>query len=151
MDTAAFLRGNHEAIVDAAFASIRRNRLQHYEASAPEVVRARVETLFDRLVETVERRDLAPMTTSASSLAGERFSAGFPLSEVQAAMNALEEAAWACIEASADPDELGEALALVTSAVGAGKDALARAYVSLATRSQAPSLDVRALFAGTGA
>jgi hypothetical protein len=32
--------------------------------------------------------------------------------------------------------------------LGAGKDALARAYVSLASKSKAPTLDLQSLFSG---
>ncbi len=46
------------------------------------------------------------------------------------------------------PDELAEALGLVGTVLGAAKDALARAYVSLAGKSKAPSLDLSALFEG---
>jgi hypothetical protein len=48
------------------------------------------------------------------------------------------------------PDAYAEALGLVTTALGAGKDALARAYVSLASETHAPSLDLTPLFDGTG-
>jgi hypothetical protein len=39
-------------------------------------------------------------------------------------------------------------LGLVSTILGAAKDALAREYVSLATHRHAGSLDLRALFAG---
>jgi hypothetical protein len=42
-----------------------------------------------------------------------------------------------------------QTLGVVSTILGAGKDALAREYVSLATNAHAPSLDLRALFAGT--
>ena len=45
--------------------------------------------------------------------------------------------------------DLAEALGLVSTVFGAAKDALGRRYVSLATHTRAPSLDLRALFAGT--
>jgi hypothetical protein len=48
-------------------------------------------------------------------------------------------------------DRLGQALGLVGTVLGAGKDSLARTYVTLATQTRAPSLDLRALFAGTSA
>jgi hypothetical protein len=49
------------------------------------------------------------------------------------------------------PQEIGvpETLGLVSTILGAAKDALARKYVSLATNTHAPSLDMQALFAGT--
>jgi hypothetical protein len=45
-------------------------------------------------------------------------------------------------------DDLLEAAGLVGTILGAGKDALARAWVSLATSQHVPSLDLTALFDG---
>ena len=149
MDTAAVLARERDAIVDDALDAIRRFHLTHYDHSEPQEVRARVERLVDRLQQAVGRRDLGPMVAYGSTLARERYTAGFALSEVQAAMNAVEEAAWARIVATVPPEELGESLGVVASVLGAGKDALARTYVSLATRTRTPALDLRKLFAGT--
>ena len=44
--------------------------------------------------------------------------------------------------------ELARALGLVSTVLGAAKDSLARAYVSLASQTKAPSLDLSALFKG---
>jgi hypothetical protein len=41
---------------------------------------------------------------------------------------------------------LAEAAGLLTTVLGAGKDALARTYVSLASEQHVPSLDLGALF-----
>jgi hypothetical protein len=67
---------------------------------------------------------------------------------VQSAFNSLEEVVWARMLAELPPAELAEALGLVSTVLGAGKDALARRYVSLAARTHAPSLDLSALFTG---
>jgi hypothetical protein len=48
------------------------------------------------------------------------------------------------------PARRAESLGLLTTVLGAGKDALARSYVSLASRQHVPSLDLRALLEGTG-
>jgi hypothetical protein len=149
MDTAAFLVGRRGEIVDAAVAAIGRTHLRHYEGTPASEVRRRLDALFDHLVESMERKDLGPIVRYGETLAGERFTAGFDLSEVQAAMNVLEEATWSTIVSEIPPEGLAEALGLVGTVLGAGKDALARTYVSLATRTHTPSLDLRALFAGT--
>lgn len=149
MNTAELLERERDHIMEAAVTAIRQTHLVHYQSSGSDEVRRRVEILFDRLHEAVAHHDLHPMVEYASSLADTRFNAGFDLSEVQAAINAVEEAAWAAILASVPPKQLGESLGLVTSVLGEGKDALARAYVSLATHSRAPALDLEALFAGT--
>jgi hypothetical protein len=55
---------------------------------------------------------------------------------------------WRRIVAAAPPADLAEAVGLLSTVLGFGKDTLARTYVALATRSHVPSLDLSALFAG---
>jgi len=80
----------------------------------------------------------------------ERFGSGYDLSEVQAAFSALEAAIWARVLLLLPPDRFARMLGLVTTVLGAGRDALAQ-NVSLATDDRAPSLDLRALFGGAAA
>ena len=47
------------------------------------------------------------------------------------------------------PNELAESLGLISTVLGAGKDTLARTYVSLASKTKAPSLNLQSLFSGT--
>jgi hypothetical protein len=61
-------------------------------------------------------------------------------------MNVLEETLWRRILKKLPPDEFARALGLVSTVFGAGKDALARRYVSLASKAKAPSLDLQKLF-----
>jgi hypothetical protein len=84
----------------------------------------------------------------ARKLAAERFESGYDLSEVQGAFNAVEEAAWSRLYARLQPEQLALSLGLVSTVLGAAKDALGREYVSLASRTHVPSLDMRALFTG---
>jgi len=149
VDTAAFLKENREAIVNEAEASLEARHVRHYEVVRGEELRERLDRLFDRLLEAVEHRDLAPLLRYTHDLAEERFKDGYGLSEVQAAFNVLEEAAWRRVFAALDPSEFAETLGLVSSALGAAKDDLGRTYVSLATDTHAPSLNVRQLFAGS--
>ena len=149
MDVAAFLAGEREAILGQAEDAIARLNERHYESLGAATLRARLETLYDRLLEAVSARDLSAVIAYAGSVAEERFDAGYDLSEVQAAFNALEAATWRSILANLEAGELAEALGLVSTVFGAAKDALGRQYVSLATQTRAPSLDLRALFDGT--
>jgi hypothetical protein len=89
------------------------------------------------------------MIAHAQTIARERFASGFDLSEVQTAFNVLEEAIWRRILEGLPPVDYGEALGLVSTLLGAGKDALARTYVTLASKTKAPSLQLQHLFAGT--
>ena len=148
-DTIDFLRGHRAEIVEQADAALERLGARHYESAGETEVHRRLEVLFDHLTDSLDRRDLRPMANYAESVAEERFNAGYDLSEVQAAFNALEESIWTRATATLEPDRLARTLGLVSTILGCGKDALARMYVSLATRAHAPSLDLRALFSGS--
>lgn len=73
-----------------------------------------------------------------------------PIAEVQAAFNVLEETIWQLVIARLPNDELLESAGLIGTVLGAGKDALARTWVALATRTHVPSLDLTSLFEGLG-
>jgi len=148
-DTATFLSSEREQILSSAEAALARMHATHYESAGAEAVRGRLSALFDRLVEGLAAHDVAPIIAYAQRVAHERFEAGYDLSEVQIAFNALEEAAWSRVLEALEPTSYAEALGLISTVLGAGKDALAREYVSLAANTRAPSLDLRALFAGT--
>ena len=96
-----------------------------------------------------EDEHLPARLVTVVEIATERFHAGYDLAEIQTAFNALEEATWMRVLQRLDASELAEALGLISTVLGAGKDALARAYVSLAADTNVESLDLRALFAGT--
>ena len=149
MDVAAFLAAEREAIVGEAEDAIARLHERHYESLGAATLKQRLETLFGHLLQAVSARDLSSVIAYAGTVAEERFDAGYDLSEVQAAFNALEAATWRSILANLGAGELAEALGLVSTVFGAAKDALGRHYVSLATHTRAPSLDLRALFDGT--
>ena len=149
METAEFLTRERQPIVDAADAALARTHTRHYETAGANEVHRRLEALFDRLLEALSTRDLGSVLAYAQRVAQERFNAGYDLSEVQTAFNALEEATWSRVFAELEPSQFAETLGLVSTILGAAKDALARKYVSLATNTHAPSLDLHALFVGT--
>lgn len=90
------------------------------------------------------------MAAYCEDIAQRRFEAGFGISEVQVAFNTLEEAMWKRVVAAAQPEDLAESIGLLSTVLGFGKDALARRYLSLASRRHVPTLDLSAMFAGTG-
>jgi hypothetical protein len=149
MGTAAFLVAERVAIIQEAEDALNRLHERHYESLGADTLKLRLETLYDQLVSAVASRDLSAVVAYAGGVAQERYDAGYDLSEVQAAFNALEAATWRCILANPESVDLAEALGLVSTVFGAAKDALGRRYVSLATQTRVPSLDLRALFDGT--
>lgn len=146
MDLDELLAEERTLIVQDAWRSVA--MLKHYERDGKEATRERVEALFDHVAEAVRMRDLCELLDYAEHIAKERFDANFELSEVQTAFFMLEEAIWRRVLARIPPAGLAEALGLVGTAIGRGKDAFARAYVSLANQSRAPSLDLSDLFKG---
>jgi hypothetical protein len=147
MDVAAFLNDRSSEILEEAKDSLGRAPLPHYGSDG--ALGERLEALLRVLIESIRSRDLAEMLSHAERVAAERFASGYGLPEVQTAFNVLEEAVWHRILSDLDPSDHAEALALVGVALGAGKDALARSYVSLATESHVPAVDTEQLFGGT--
>ena len=135
------------SIISAALEAIGHSRTR-YAAAGQGETRRRLDALYDELCSAVSSRDLGHIVGYARHLAAERFEAGYDLSEVQRAFNALEEATWSTLCARLRPDQLALSLGLVGTVLGAAKDALAREYVSLASRTHVSSLDLRALFSG---
>jgi hypothetical protein len=148
MDVAALLMQHEQSVLDEAYAALERSHVTHYEAAGEAFTRQGLTDLFRLVVASIGDRDLAEMSVYAEKIAETRFDQGFDISEVQMAFNALEEAMWRRLVASTPPDELAEAVGLLSTVLGYGKDALARKYVSLAGRRHVPSLDLTALFAG---
>jgi hypothetical protein len=144
-----FLTRERQTILGAAQTMLTRTHLPHYDAAGELEIKQRLEALLDRLLESLAKRDLSPVVTHAERIAEERFTSGYDLTEVQTAFNALEAAIWTRVFSALEPGQFAQTLGLVSTILGAGKDALARKYVSLATDAHAPSLDLRALFAGT--
>lgn len=137
-------------VLGDAFASLQRSHSVHYERSGETFTRERLAELFDLVVTALRDRQLEPVTRYCEEVAEQRFRAGFGLVEVQTAFNVLEEAMWGRVVAGLEPSELAEAVGLLSTILGHGKDVLARRYVSLASQRHVQSLDLSALFAGTG-
>jgi hypothetical protein len=151
MDVSTLLENARTQVLDEAYAALESSHVVHYEAAGEPLTRQRLADLHDLVVAAVRDRDLSAVTAYSQRVAEERFSAGFDISEVQTAYNALEAAMWRRLVAAEPPAELAEAVGLLSTVLGAGKDTLARTYVSLAGKRHVPSLDLTALFTGAGA
>jgi hypothetical protein len=143
------LHARSHDILTSAFESMRTVHATHYEQAGDEHLHQRLKALLTLLVRGIKERNLGPMIAHAESVAEERFTAGFDLWEVQTAFNVLEESVWRIVLKELPAQEYAEALGLISTVIGAGKDALARKYVSLATKTKSPALDMSRLFSGT--
>lgn len=149
MNLNQILEQKETEILSQANSALVRSRLPHYDKDGIAQNEVRLQKLYSLTRQGIQNKDLTAVVSYAEQLAEERFTAGFGLQEVQAAFNVLEEAVWQQIIAECEPAQLGEALGLISTVHGAGKDALARKYVSLASHKKAPSLNLQALFEGT--
>ena len=149
VDVEELLSQRRSEVLDDAFAALQRSAVVHYELSGEEFTRERLAELFDIVVTALHERELAPVGSYAEGVAEHRFAAGFGISEVQTAFNVMEEAMWRQAVVGVAAAELAQAVGLLGTILGFGKDALARRYVSLSSQRHVPTLDLSALFAGT--
>lgn len=149
MNLTELLQTQSNEILKTAFESVKRSQLKNYEKAGDEHIHQRLKALFVLSVRAIKERNLGPMITHAENVAHERFSAGYDLSEVQTAFNVLEETIWISILQYLPATEYAEAFGLVGTVLGAGKDSLARRYVSLASQTKATSLNLQSMFSGT--
>jgi hypothetical protein len=142
------LRGRGDEIVEAAAIAMAHSASSHYGELGRVALRTRLESLYSRVVDAVQRRDVAAICVYARGLAAERYDDGYDVGELQTAFNRLEEQLWRTILHDLPPSLHAEALGVVSTVLGAAKDALTREYVTLAVRHRAPALDVARLREG---
>ncbi len=142
---------DRDQLVDEAFASLAALDLEHYGHAGDEVTRQRLDDLYGLVLTAIDDRDVSAVVDYATTVAHERFTAGFDVAEVQLAFNMLETAMWHHVVSSVPADELAASIALLSTVFGIAKDALAREYVSLAASRHVTSLDVSALLHGVAA
>jgi hypothetical protein len=142
------LINNQTDIINEAFYSLERSHLKHYDSSRADENWQRLAKLFDLTLNGVKSKSLVDMVTYSEKIAKERYESGFDLHEVHTAYNVLEEALWKTIVREIAPTELPESLGLISTVLGTGKEALALAYVSLASKQKVKSLNLTQLFKG---
>lgn len=143
------LDAKRDSVLQVASQALQRAHLSHYEASGSAASDRRLSDLFGLVVACLAQRSLVPICDYSERVAKERFGAGFEIGEVQTAFNVLEESIWQVVISSLPASVLVEGAGLIGTVLGAGKDTLARTWVSLATTEHVPSLDLGALFEGT--
>ena len=132
MELAVLLRERADTLVGEALTMMTEARLEHYDAAGLPTVRQRLATLLDVALSCLEAGEANEIIAYMTRVGRERFSAGYDLLEVQTSANVMEETLWRRIPSLVAPAEVPRALGLVSSLFSAGKDALARTYVSLA-------------------
>lgn len=148
MELKSWMKECRTSVLDAANSALARAHLTHYEAAGSATVLARLAKLYDLTGTCLEERNLTPIVKYAATIAHERFGAGYDISEVQTAINVLEEAMWKRAITDFAPSEYAVVLGSLGTVLGAAKDSLARGYVEASTRAKSPSLDLSTLFRG---
>lgn len=148
-DPSDLLAARADHIVEAAASALARRHLAHYERLGADATAARLRGLLDRVIDAARTRSLTAIVDYAEQIGGERYDSGFEFIEVRSAFNLLEEAIWRTILHDVPPAEQGAALGMVATILGAAKDRLASTYLSRATQTHVPTLDLGALFRGT--
>lgn len=135
-------------VLDAAYSALHGSHVTHYELAGEAFTRQALADLFRLVVTAIRTRDLAAISAYSEGIAVERFNGGYDISEVQMAFNSLEDAMWRRVVSAEPAGDLAEAIGLLSTVLGYGKDVVARKYLSLACKRHVPSLDLSALFAG---
>jgi urease accessory protein UreF len=148
MNLEELLNNNQTEIINAAFYSLERSHLKHYDSSAADENWKRLATLFDLTSKCIKIQNLIDMIEYSEKIANERYKSGFDLIEVYTAYNVLEEEIWKATIKETEKVELAESLGLVSTVLGKGKETLAATYVSLSSKSKIRTLDLSQLFKG---
>lgn len=146
MELNELLSTQADPIVDEAVESLRKGSLHSYERDGNAKNRDRLAALYELMRTSIASQTLVPMVEYARDLARQRYGDGFDLQEMQTAFNVLEEVVWRRVTTELPPAEYARALGLVSTVLGAGKEALAVEYVSLASQHPVRSIDFAALF-----
>lgn len=140
------LKSQSEDILESALQSLNCAHLKSYDKSTENDNRKRLLNLLTLTQICVSEKKLIPMREYAAQIAKERFNSGFGLHEVHTAFNAIEEEIWHRVTKYIEPENLGEALGLVSTVLGAGKEELALSYIAFACKTKTQTLDLKALF-----
>ena len=152
MDAAAILASAEDRVIDEAVAALARGD-QAARSPGPDGRRREVRQLFRLVLRCVRAGRAEPVIRASEQIAAHCYAAGTDLAEVQGPFTVLAEVLWRQLAGALAGEQLVGALALLTAITGAGKDAMARTYVTLATRGRdggQPAGEPAAADAGSG-
>lgn len=149
MNLVKLLEDKADEIIDEAISSLMQVHLEHYKAAGIELTEQRFKTIYNHTLQCIKDKNLLQMINYVEGIAKERFEAGFDIHEVQMAFFVLEDVIWKKIIKNMKPSNHAEALGLVSTVLGSGKYSLAHTYVTLASKTKSPLMDISVLFRGT--
>ena len=125
----AVLAAAKDRVVDEAVAAL---TCQH--PFNPDQLRRDVRQLFGLVLRCVREGRAEPIIKPCEQIAAHCFASGVEIAEIQGEVNVLAEVLWRHVADSVAAEQQLQALELVNAIAGAGKDALARTYVALASQ-----------------
>jgi methylmalonyl-CoA decarboxylase len=152
VDTSAVLASLEDQVIDEAVAALAQTD-QARRSPVPDACRRDVRQLFRLVLRCVRAGRAKPIIRPSEQIAAHSYAAGVDLTEVQGTFNVLAEVLWRQLADALPGEQLAQALGLLTAITGAGKDAMARTYVALATRGrdgEQPADEPAAAGAGSG-
>ncbi len=149
-EMSALLADAQGRVVNEAVAALERRDQTHRRAASAADRRRYVGDLFGLVAACVRAGGTEPIIASSRQVAADRFAAGFDIAEIQGEFSVLEEVLWRHVGNALAADQRIEAHRLVSTILGAGRDAVARTYVVLASRSGGPLGEQPAAATGDG-
>lgn len=134
MEASAVLASAQERVVEEAVAVLAQRDQADHHAPRPEEHRRNVRQLFELVLRCVREGCAEPIITPSEQIAAHSFAAGIDIVEVHGAFNVLAEALWRHVAGALAGEQRVQALGLVNAIAGAGKDTVARTYITLAIR-----------------
>ena len=120
-------------MIDEAVAALAHSD-QPRQSPIPDGRRREVRQLFRLVLRCVRAGRAKPVIRPSEQIAAHCYAAGIDLAEVQRSFTVLAEVLWRQLADALAGEQMVQALGLLTAITGAGKDAIARTYVALATR-----------------
>jgi len=142
MNLIDYLNENSDRLISETEQKLKHAHLRFYDNYNSRRLRDRLRTLHENINDSISEQRLDPMITYMDNTAAKRFNEGCNLSEVQSALDAAEEVLWENIVRDLPLLLLAENLGLITTVLGAARDAAALKYVTLATQTKVPNVDL---------
>ena len=152
MDASAVLASAEDRVIDEAVDALAHSD-QARQSPIPDGRRREVRQLFRLVLRCVRAGRAKPIIRPSEQIAAHCYAAGIDLAEGQRSFTVLAEVLWHQLADALAGEQLVQALGLLTAITGAGKDAIARTYVALATRDrndEQPADEPAAAGAGSG-
>ena len=134
MEAATVLASAEDRVVDEAVAVLAQHDHAHRQPVRFEDRRRNVRQLFGLILHCLHKGQAEPVIKPSEQLAAHGFAAGVDVTEIQAEFNALAGVLWRHVADGRADEQQIRTLELVNAAIEAGKDALARTYVTLASQ-----------------